>query len=142
MPARGGRTSRGTAGVCRGRGTRQRETSEQPTGPAASSTSFLDLDPLFLAGSLMRRDRDELAAGKKPVHTKNMTASIWLLLWSERPGQDGRSKDTSLRGLQQPVWGTARILPSWQGVHWRTWPGSLGWSYRQVPGDFEKGRTF
>lgn len=90
----------------------------------------------------MSRDRDELAAGEEPVQTKNITASICLLLRSERPGQDGRSKDMSLRGLQQPVWETARILPSWQGTHWRTWPGSLGWSYRQVPGDFEKGRTF
>lgn len=45
-----------------------------------------------------------------------MTASICLLLWSGSPGQDGRSKDTSLWGLQQPVWGTARILPSWQSI--------------------------
>lgn len=70
------------------------------------------------------------------MQAKNILAFICLFLWLGSPGQDGRSKETSLRNLQQPVWETARIVLSCQGSGgpgqgW--WDGVTGKSSGTLP---------
>ena len=79
------------------------------------------------------------------MQNKNITASICLFLWSGTPGQDSRGKDTSPRGLWQPVWETARVVRNWQGSGepgqgW--WDGVTGkslWTLQN--GDFSNRRV-
>lgn len=83
---------------------------------------------------------EALAAGEEPVQNKNITAFICLFQWLGTPGQDSRGKDTSLRGLWQPVWETARVVPNWQGSggpgqgRWDGVTGKSLWTWQS--GDF------
>lgn len=83
---------------------------------------------------------EALAAGEEPVQNKNITAFICLFQWLGTPGQDSRGKDTSLRGLRQPVWETARVVPNWQGSggpgqgRWDGVTGKSLWTWQS--GDF------
>lgn len=74
------------------------------------------------------------------MQNKNITAFICLFQWLGTPGQDSRGKDTSLRGLRQPVWETARVVPNWQGSggpgqgRWDGVTGKSLWTWQS--GDF------
>lgn len=74
------------------------------------------------------------------MQNKNITTFICLFQWLGTPGQDSRGKDTSLRGLRQPVWETARVVPNWQGSggpgqgRWDGVTGKSLWTWQS--GDF------
>ena len=107
----------------------------------SSQQRLLHPPHLFLAGRLTSRDGERVRR-EEPVQTKCISASICLPLWSGRLGQNDRSKDTSPGCLLQPVWGTTRTFPSWQG------PGGPGQGqYDGITGksnlvNLGKGRTF
>lgn len=98
----------------KGRGTRKCERPEQPAVSTAPSPSFLDLGHLLLDRSLTSRAWERVSSRRGACANQDHCCFHLPPSMVGRPGW--QEQGHSLRGLQQLVWDTSKILASWQGT--------------------------